>query len=369
MLSPLFFLFSLHSGAQNLYVITGNVTDERKTPLRGATIFLTGRMNITITDEKGNFTLDKLKAGNYNLVITMIGYKPMAKEISIPGQDSKLSLQLTQQTTNLKEVTVKPDKSRKEYMELFKKEFLGESDNASQCKILNSEILIFVNDSKTGKLTASSDEVLNIRNDALGYQIRYLLNHFEYDGTRNSVVYEGYTSFEELKGTPDEEAQWKENRRAAYFGSMHQFMRSVYEKNCRASGFMVYKIKNRAPLDMGTPNRNLIKIDYDQVSFDSLLLTKDEHNKILHFSDALYVIYTKGKEQANYKNKNYSLRGLYTDRWMPEGQVSIVNLLRPVIVDEDGLFMPTSRLLFEGYMGWEKIGDLVPYEYNPYDQN
>jgi CarboxypepD_reg-like domain len=338
-------------------------------PLRGATIFLTGRMNITATDDKGNFKLDKLDVGRYSIVITMIGYKALVKDISIPDRVLILNLQLLQQTTILKEVTIKSDKSRLEYLAIFKNKFLGESENASQCKILNSETITFVNDTKTSKLTASSDEVLTIRNQALGYQIKYLLNHFEYDGIRNSVIYEGYSSFEELKGTPDEEEQWKENRRRAYLGSAHQFIRSVYEENCRANGFIVFKIKNRAPLDIGTPNRNLIKVDFDQVSFDSLLLKKDERSKILHFSDALYVIYTKGKEQANYKNKNYSLVGLYTNRWMPEGQVSIVNLFRPVIIDENGLFMPTSRLFFEGYMGWEKIADLVPYEYNLSEQD
>jgi hypothetical protein len=44
----------------------------------------------------------------------------------------------------------------------------------------------------------------------------------------------------------------------------------------------------------------------------------------------------------------------------PGGQVSI---------DENGLFMPTTNLYFEGYMGWEKIADLVPHEYNLAEQN
>jgi hypothetical protein len=54
---------------------------------------------------------------------------------------------------------------------------------------------------------------------------------------------------------------------------------------------------------------------------------------------------------------------------MPEGQVSIVNLFGPVSIDENGLFTPVANLYFEGYMGWEKIADLVPYEYTPAEQN
>ena len=126
---------------------------------------------------------------------------------------------------------------------------------------------------------------------------------------------------------------------------------------------------HRAPFDLSSSIKKLIRIDYRQVSFDSLLTVKDEHFKILNFSDALYVIYTKGKEQVEYQNKGYSLDGVYTDRRLPDGQVSIVNLFGPVSIDENGFYKPTSDLYFEGYMGWEKIADLVPYEYNPAEQN
>ncbi len=293
-----FFLFCLSSSAQTLYVIKGNVSDERNVPLPGATIFLTGRMKNTVSDVSGNFSLSNLKTGNYNLVITMIGYKTVVKDITIHDQDIKLTLQLEQQVTYLNAVTVKPDKSRLEYLEIFKKEFLGESENALQCRILNSEILNFSFDKKAEKLTAGTDEVLTIKNQALGYMVRYVLANFVYYESRNAVVYQGYPAFEELKGTPEEEAQWKMNRRIAFLGSIHQFIRSVYEENCRATGFTVYKIKNRMPLDSSKTGRNLIRIDYKQVSFDSLLSVKDEHFKTLNFKDALYVIYTKGKEQV-----------------------------------------------------------------------
>ncbi len=67
-------------------------------------------MNNTVSDVNGNFNLSNLKAGNYNLVITMIGYKPVIKDTTIKDQDIKLSLQLEQQATNLNAVTVIPDK-------------------------------------------------------------------------------------------------------------------------------------------------------------------------------------------------------------------------------------------------------------------
>jgi hypothetical protein len=373
MRSPIFFtivfLLCIHSRAQTVHAISGSVADDKNVPLRGATIYLTGRMNSTTSDVNGNFSLNNLSGGNYSIVITMIGYKPFVKDITIYDQDIHLTLKLEQQATYLEAVTVRPDKSRLKNLEVFKRAFLGESENAAQCKILNSEILTFSYDKMAGRLTASTDDILIIRNQALGYQIKYVLLNFNYDESRNAVRYEGYPSFEELRGTAGEEAQWKINRRKAFLGSVHQFIHSVYDENCRANGFIVYKIKNRAPFDLSNTNKNWIKIDYSQVSFDSLLTVKDEHFKTLNFSDALYVIYTKGKEQVAYQDKNYSLRGVYTDRWMPDGQVSIVNLQGPVSIDENGLFRPVANLYFEGYMGWEKIADLVPYEYSSVEQH
>jgi hypothetical protein len=366
---PILFLLCLCSRAQTLHVISGGVADGKNAPLQGATIFLTGRMNITTSDVNGNFRLSDLSAGNYSIVITMVGYKPVVRNVTVYDQDIKLSLQLEQQATELKAVIVKPDRSRVKNLEVFKRAFLGESENAAQCKILNSEILTFNYNKKAGELIASTDDILTIKNQALGYQIKYVLLDFKYDESKNAVTYEGYPSFEELRGTTEEEAQWKRNRRMAFLGSIHQFIRAVYDENCRANGFIVYKIRNRPPFDLPAINKNLIKIDFGQVSFDSLLTVKDEHSKILRFSDALYVIYTKAKEQVEYQNKNYSMHGAYTDRWMPEGQVSIVNLFGPVAIEENGLFTPPANLYFEGYMGWEKIADLVPYEYSLAEQN
>lgn len=357
------------SRAQDKHVISGKVVDEKKAPLRGATIFLTGRMNSTTSDTSGNFSLNSLVAGNYSIVVTMIGFKPIVKDIAIYHRDTSLLIQLKPQATILRAVTVIPDKSRIRNLKIFKREFLGESRNASQCKMLNSDVLAFSYDKKAGKLRATADDVLIIENDALGYQLKYVLLGFVYDESRKAVIFSGYPSFEPLKGTAEDEAQWKINRRRAFRGSIHQFIRSIYDQNCKATGFVVYKIKNRRLFDEYNRSKEWIDIDYRQVSFDSLLKVNDEHFKTLNFSDALYVIYTKAKEANEYEVRHYSLGGVYTDRWVPGGQVSIVNLFGPISIDENGLFKPINNLYFEGYMGWEKIADLVPYEYSLEEQN
>ena len=358
-------LMCLYGKAQNSYTLTGRVVDEKQAPLPGATVFLTGTKSIAASDGGGNFNLSVLKAGEYKLIVKMVGYKPLVKDVAIREQGMKLSLQLEPDVKSLRSVTVRPDKSWLDHMETFKQQFLGESENALHCKLVNSGILTFDYDRKAEKLTAVADDILIIKNQELGYQLKYVLLNFEYDEKKNSVVFMGYPSFEELKGTPEEEAQWKTNRRMAYLGSIHHFVRCIYEQNCKAEGFVVYKIRNRAPFGFPDANKRPVKVDYDQVSFDSLLTVSDDHHKVLSFKDALYVVYAKQKEQQIYKEKGYSLAGMYITRRVPEGEVSIVNLFGPVTIDDTGAFQPTSSLYFEGYMGWKKIADLVPYEYDP----
>jgi hypothetical protein len=349
--------------AQATYGISGKVVDEMQLVMPGATVFLTGTKSSMATDLNGDFKLARLSPGTYQLIVNMLGYKPFQKEITIHDKDVTLRVQIFPDMLQLKEVKIKPDKNWFKNLQIFKQQFLGETENAAQCKFSNAEILSLDFDKKTKILKASANELLIINNRALGYKIKYLLLHFEYDKDKNTTNYKGYPSFEELKGTPEEEAKWKENRKKTYPGSIHHFIHSVYNQNLKAEGFTVYKIRNRAPFGASIAGKP-IRLDYAEVAFDSLLTAADKNIKSLSYADALYVIYTKASEQSYFRIQNYTLVNRYTyRRQVPEGQVSIINQFGPVMIDDNGFFSPGQNLFFEGYMGWLKIADVLPLEY------
>jgi hypothetical protein len=358
-------LLCLRGQAQSGLVLKGRVLDEHKEAMPGATVFLGGTKHVVSSDTGGHFILTNLRTGDYKIIVKVVGYKPLVKDVQIRQQEQQLVLQLLPDAKYLKSVTVKPDRSWLEKVETFRTQFLGESENAGKCKLVNPGVLSFSYDRATGDLNVDADDLLVITNPQLGYRLKYALTHFVYNEKKGSVVYEGYPSFEELHASKEEEAEWKANRRKAYLGSIHHFMRSIYNQNCKAEGFMVYKIKNRDPFGAVGTTKVGVKIDYNPVSFDSLLTVVDDHHKKLEFSDALYVIYTKEKEQENYTAGQHSFAGWYATRRMPDGEISIVNRLGPISIEESGSYIPTPWLYFEGYMGWEKIGDLVPFEYDP----
>ena len=58
----------------------------------------------------------------------------------------------------------------------------------------------------------------------------------ELDG---DIFYEGPSYFEELKGTPEQELQWRKNRMHAYEGSAMEFLRSLLVNKMEKTGFEV----------------------------------------------------------------------------------------------------------------------------------
>ena len=95
-----------------------------------------------------------------------------------------------------------------------------------------------------------------------------------------------------------------------------------------------------------------------------MVKTFNESIKSINFTDVLYVIYTKEKEDPIYANRI----GMSVSRplTMPDYQISLVNLLvAPIYFYQNGGTYNPRSMLFEGYWSWEKIADSVPLDYLP----
>jgi len=183
--------------AQN-YSITGTVKD-KVGPLPGAAVFVSGYKIATVTDNQGNFILPKMAAGNYDILIQMMGFTPFSKNVIISDKSVNISIQLQENATLLKEVVIKPDPNRPYYIALFKDFFIGKTLNSNECNILNTGVLTFDDDKDAGLLTVKASDFIIIENKALGYKIKYLLDVFEYNYKSKMIYYAGHPSFEELK--------------------------------------------------------------------------------------------------------------------------------------------------------------------------
>lgn len=117
------------SYAQTQHELKGTVVDENNKPLIGATVFLHPVKISTITDGNGDFVIDNLSKGKYEVEISFVGYKTFIDIISLVG-NKRYKFQLDVITLCLQEVVVTDN-----YAETRKKE---ESLNI---EIVNDEYL------------------------------------------------------------------------------------------------------------------------------------------------------------------------------------------------------------------------------------
>lgn len=117
--------------AQEKYSIRGTIKDiDNGETLLGATVFLKGTTNGTITNEYGFFSLTAPE-GNYTLIISYLGYESLSKDIQL-ASDVTLNFELSESTTALSEVVIIADEP--EQMSIKKPQMSVSKLNASTIK-------------------------------------------------------------------------------------------------------------------------------------------------------------------------------------------------------------------------------------------
>jgi len=100
------FLFSFFCVSAQSFKIHGIVTNTRLEPLAFASVQVKGWQSGTITKEDGSYEI-KADPGRYELVVTMIGYKPLVTVIIVEKKDYEKNMILEEASANLSEVVVK----------------------------------------------------------------------------------------------------------------------------------------------------------------------------------------------------------------------------------------------------------------------
>lgn len=398
----LFFLMGWysHSIAQS-YAITGRIKDRAGETLPGAAVYLSGYKIATVADNEGKFVLANLKAGNYDVLVQVIGFLPQTQNVIIFDKSVNIDIVLQENVTQLNEVVIKPDPNRAYYLNLFKKCFIGNTPNAEKCTIVNPEVLQTDYNKENKMLTVTATDFIIIENKALGYRIKYLLNYFENDERANVLFYAGHPHFEELEKSESRRRKYAKIRETAYMGSSQHFFYSLYHHRTKQDGFIIYKMakvpnKDRpsdsiinanikrfirpyargmrvmdAPDDSLKYWRNkknspsmLSILNRSEVLVDTLVKDMFSDVKSISYKDALYVMYTKEKETKDYtRSSGYSVT---RPADIPNYQISVIyQLLAPASFYENGSVFDPRSLLYEGFWAYEKVADMMPMDYVP----
>lgn len=106
--SILFLFLFTHSALsqQAVQQVTGKITDDSGTPLKGMHVSLEGTRFVSITDHDGRFILESVTHGKYVLLVSGIGYRSLREEISINEKSSALDRKLAVQLYPVAEVEI-----------------------------------------------------------------------------------------------------------------------------------------------------------------------------------------------------------------------------------------------------------------------
>jgi len=328
--------------AQNTGSFSGQVVDSKdKKPIPFLSVFFANTLMGCNSDENGFFKINKVPFGKYNLTISGVGYKLLTRPIEITGSVNQIIL-VEQEVKQLKEVTVKSrdNKFTRNYQN-FKKYFLGQSHNANSCKIINPEAIDLEYDDFDEVLKASAQEPIEVINYALGYKMYYLLNKFELDNKRGLIIVSGIPRFEYLSAEKEKkERKWDRQRDKAYYGSVNHFFRCLYNHTTRENHFVVYKMVG----------------DNDQFFNPDSLFMKGS-SSVIQFQGKIKIVFKKEQEEVSYtKRTNNGSRP----------QTSILEFTNEFLrIYENGYFEDPLTVILNGYMGWERMAELVPVEYKP----
>lgn len=381
------------------FVLQGKVIDaETLRPVEFATVFINNTTFGDVSDGNGQFSID-IPPGKHELIISFIGYQNFKYDFNTQTLRTTYEFRILPEPIDLEEaeVTVKRDRTWYRNLDVFKEHFLGKSINAERCKILNPEVLVLDSENKNGVLQARSREILLIENRNLGYTIQYVLEGFELDLKNDVLRYAGYPFFIEEDVPRRRQRSLKTNRDRAFQGSIAHFIRSLYYTTLDAEGYELYAI------DL-VPNPDLVSEEVAAMASDELRkslnpLVRDSLKNIIRRKDLskeietvtekqlseadlievsrneltfftydkpVYIVYTKEAEEVAFAKRGFDNTALNVRSGISVQavQVSTIRMLgNAVQLFKNGSYFHPFDLFIEGYMAWEKIGDLMPLDY------
>lgn len=329
-----------------------------KSPVADANAFLSGTLLSAVTDSTGSFIIRHAGSDKYELVITMIGYETITKQVY--GNDTTaFTFLLNPKSKELIEVVINAKADGwKKWGITFMNTFIGTAPLSRYCKIINAEKIRFVKKDHNDTLKAYCNEPIVIENSALGYRIKYKLETFMLDMKKSMVVYAGYPYFEEMQGSTNDIKKWTRNRRDAYEGSILHFMRSLYKHTAASEGF---EMQNEAmETNAIKPGENLIL--KEMVNEKDLAKAIDSNTVAIAFPGYMRVVYTKKDQPTEYLlQKGITGRqstGYTSDLYLKRGKV--------ISITGNGAYFNPKDITIFGYWAWsQNLCALLPFDYMP----
>lgn len=406
-LIPIALLLALLSLAQatdskNTYVIRGNIVDHSThESIKDVDVFLSKTTFNAISDQQGEYFLKNVLPGNYDMVFRAEGYEKLVVNVNISGSevveiDAFLLKEFTEENIHSSPEKIINDEWR-ENLEHFRSIFLGSSENAKSCEIINPEILTFAVDDKN-QLSVSADEELQIINRALGYELNVTIKDFSWNLNSDTGYFLNLIQMNELKAIRATEAsQWAANRITTYDQSLRKFLYTLtldtpdhgskykisYDNainnigfdsfNRSASLFSSYAVKPRG-IHSGkivkVTDRHIVRGEFPESDLSNVHLFEIEsnYNSIavlphpgMIAGNDIHIYWTSKKEMIHLGQ----IPTPESERLSFIGHGNDNDKKKYIAVDNYGILLNPLEVVVSGYWANDRIADFLPHNYHP----
>lgn len=359
--------------AQGKTELSGYICDkESGEPLYMANVFIKNTTIGTTSNKNGYFKLENVINGRYEIIFSYLGYETETMLLIIEGdENAEVKIELKEKDLLMEEVVVEamsPEEWLK-YIEIFKRELLSTTDNSEECTVKNPEI-INLKINKLGQLIASADEFLVIQNQALGYEIKLLIEKFIYDIKKDATRYMISPLYTEMiPEDEDEQEDWEENRRIAYLGSRTHFLKSLAEFRLMEEGFRISPVNSNSKSWWGRKGRLVEKLlkrnrspNYSNDYAHSIVAYEGRGVRSISLdSHYMRIVYLDEPEERNYVRDYKRERNRKEENW----QTTWIELPNDkYYFHKNGTSEELDNHIKQfGYWAWQRLADMVPFDY------
>lgn len=360
----IFLLVSLPAYSQ--INIVGRVVDEKNNqPLEAVSVFFNNTTVGSYTNADGDFHFENIRMLNTEMVIYSPGYellvyKPSASQIEgkrilfklqekVPAAAAKLPLQ---------------GRERSIFIDAFRKFFLGVTDEANNCKILNESSIYITTAETDSSFYICADTSLVIENQLLGYRIIYNLEEFWYDYPTGKNHFSGYARYQEMGSN----TRWMKRRDKCYYGSTLHFFRSLANHDLYQQGYGIFLVKpgnDSAALKKQETNINVLSAYANetiiQAAPQEILFIDSTNEMSINVEGTLLVQYNK-----NPLSKAFLVTNGFMDDLYAKGVESYIQFKKsPVGINYKGVLDDYTNIEYTGYWIYEKVANRLPLDFQP----
>jgi hypothetical protein len=228
--------------------VFGVVTDSFGNPIENLTIFIPFTSVGTTTNSKGEYKLEKVPAGEIELVFRHVSYQAHTEALALSqGSRTELNISVKSQVVELSEVVKRADPANWKFGYGKFKEYLLGDPIGRFCEVKNPTDLFFYYDGE--RLTCHATKPLEIENKYLGYTMVYFLDYFWYNqdkkgssGRTNQVSYAFSGSafyIDMIEDGNRKNRTWVRNRELEFRGTIKHFLMSLYSDSTKEEGYEI----------------------------------------------------------------------------------------------------------------------------------